>query len=125
MALSEYELALQAEISELKQDKAALAAELNDGGGSKVEVSSTTAVKSALLPHVPQYIKNIAELADAADSESVMLQANKLLIEWALTNKLDAAGTEADDEFKTLLTSIKAKVKKADAAKAANKTGGE
>lgn len=105
----DYVQTLQDEITRLKKDKAALQAELTVDGGETQDDTNAAAVKKALVPGVPSYISNIHDLALAADSESVRLQANKLLIEWAITSKLDVADLDANDDFKKLLEAIKKK----------------
>lgn len=100
----DYIKTLQQEIEQREKDLKALQEELS--GDTETNAG---AVKKALTPNVPEYISNIHSLAVAADSESVRLQANKLLIEWAVTNKLEMGDLSADDDFKSLLKAIKSK----------------
>lgn len=100
----DYVKTLQAEIERQKKDTAALRAELT---GS--DETPAAAVKGGLLPSVPQYILNIHHLAESSDSEAVRLQANKLLVEWAVTDKLVVGETTADAEFKQLLKALSKK----------------
>lgn len=116
----DYVATLQKEIQRLEQDKKALQSELSTQGGEKQDETNAAAVKKALVPGVPEYISNIHSLALAADSESVRLQANKLLIEWAVTSKLDVGDLDADDDFKALLKAIK---KKGDAKHGSSNSG--
>lgn len=96
-----YVLSLQQEIQQKDADLNALRSELQNN-----EEVAADVVKSALLSEVPSYISNIDALAQAADSESVKLQANKLLIEWAITDKLITGTDPTDDEFKKLLKQL-------------------
>lgn len=106
---ADYIRTLQDEIEQQKKDKEALIAELNNGGGAEVKKTNASVVKESLVPSVPNYLSNIQDLALCADSESVRLQANKLLVEWAITDKLDIGSLDADEDFKNLLKAIKRK----------------
>lgn len=96
-----YLQSLQAEIDRKDQDLKALRSELKNDNEMPAE-----AVKKSLVDEVPAYIKEIDALARAADSESVRLQANKLLIEWAVTDKLITGSDPADNDFKKLLQQL-------------------
>src|SRR6266404_3378953 len=100
---------LQDEIAQRDKDNEALRQELRNTGGANVSKSSAAAVKESLVDRVPSYIANIDALAEAADSESVRLTANKLLVEWAITGKLEEGSLDADEDFKNLLKAIKSK----------------
>jgi len=97
---------LQQEIAQKDKDLQALRSELKNEDSMPAEV-----VKTALVPEVPTYIKNIDSLAQASESESVRLAANKLLVEWALTDKLITGSDGADEEFKKLLKQLTTKTK--------------
>lgn len=99
---------LQEQLDQLKKDKEALASELKAGSNE----TNATAIQEAVLPHVPQFITNMIELANFSDSDSVKLNANKILIEWVVGGKLGAGAGSSDDEFRNLLASIKSKVYK-------------
>lgn len=105
----DWQAQLLKEKESLEKDNEALRAELKSGNPDLN--NSAAVVKNALLPEVPYYVAEIDALARSADSEGVRLQANKLLIEWALTDKLNTVGTQADDTFKNLLLKIQAKNK--------------
>lgn len=92
---------LQQEIERKDRDLAALRSELKNENELPANV-----IKDALIDEVPQYIKNIDALAKASESESVRLAANKLLIEWAVTDKLISGSDPADDDFKKLLQKL-------------------
>jgi len=97
---------LQQEIAQKDKDLQALRSELKNE-----ELVPADVVKTALVPEVPEYIKNIDALAHASESESVRLAANKLLVEWALTDKLITGSDGADEEFKKLLKQLTTKTK--------------
>lgn len=109
---------LQNEIEQLKKDKAALQGELKaTGDDEKDNETNASAVKKGLIPFVPTYIQNIDALAHSADSESVRLAANKTLIEWAITSRLEAGDTDANEDFKKLLQKIGKQAQKEDSKK--------
>jgi hypothetical protein len=100
----DYLTSLQEEIERKDKDLEALRSELQGNNEMPANV-----IKTSLIPEVPNYIKNIDALACASESDSVRLQANKLLIEWAVTDKLITGSDGADDEFKKLLKQLTSK----------------
>jgi len=98
-----YVRTLQQELERRNKENEALRSELT---GEPDSNNPAQVIKSTLLDNVPEYIKNIDALAQASDSESVRLQANKLLIEWAVTDKLVTGADDANDEFKQLLKQL-------------------
>jgi hypothetical protein len=98
-----YVKTLQDELAKRNADFAALKGELT---GGTVDTTPASVIKSSLIDSVPEYIRNIDALAHASDSESVRLQANKLLIEWAVTDKLITGGDDANEEFRQLLKNL-------------------
>lgn len=97
---------LQQEIEQAEKDKLALRQELTATGGQDTPETPAQVIKKSLLPNAPEYIQNLDALAHSADSESVRMQANKLLIEWAVTDKLVTGDDDADAELKDLLKKI-------------------
>lgn len=102
----DYIKSLQQELERREQDNKALREELS---GAPTSETPANVIKSSLLDNVPDYIKNIDALAQASDSDSVRLQANKLLIEWAVTDRLITGTDPTDDEFKKLLKQLTTK----------------
>lgn len=101
-----YIKSLQQEIEQRDKDVKALQQELRK---PESENAPATTIKNALVSEVPTYIRNINDLAIAAESESVRLQANKLLIEWAITERLATGAADADDNFKALIKELRRK----------------
>jgi hypothetical protein len=102
-ATDNYVKTLQDELERRNKDYEALKSELT---GDDPDNTPATVIKSSLLENVPEYVKNIDALAQASDSESVKLAANKLLIEWAVTDRLVTGADATDEEFRTLLKQL-------------------
>lgn len=101
--LDKFVKSLQTEVQQLNADKKALIEELQSG----TDETNVTVVKEALLEQVPQFVVNIINLANAADSEAVRLSASRLGIEFALGGKLGLGETKQDKDFKKLFDRIK------------------
>jgi len=99
----DYVKTLQDELERRDKDLEAIRSELTGPKSSK----PADVIKEALLDNVPEYIANLDALARAADSESVRLQANKLLIEWVVTEKLTTGDSTADQSFRDLIAELK------------------
>lgn len=102
-ATNNYVKTLQDELERRTKDYDALKGELT---GDNTNDTPANVVKSSLLDNVPDYIKNIDALAQASDSESVRLAANKLLVEWAVTDRLVTGADATDEEFRNLLKQL-------------------
>lgn len=101
-----YAAKLRKEVEQLKADKKALQDEMHAGDENTVDDDPTQA-KRIFKKYVPGAITQIILLAEAADSESVKLNANKFIIQAGLSDLL--SGKEAADQnFTNLLEKIKA-----------------